>query len=61
MWISNIILCLLILLVNATINDYLCWAVRTIMGPVSTITETLEKNDSINNEVIKGRNLENSV
>lgn len=45
---------------NAAINDYLCWAVRTIMGPVSTITETLEKNVSINNEVIKGKNLENS-
>ncbi len=45
---------------NAAINDYLCWAVRTITGPVSTITETLEKNASINNEVIKGKNLENS-
>ena len=30
------------------------------MGPVSTITETLEKNAGINNEVIKGKNLENS-
>ncbi len=45
---------------NAAINDYLCWAVRTIMGPVSTITETLEKNDGINNEVIKGKNSDNS-
>lgn len=45
---------------NATINDYLCWAVRTIRRPVSTITEILEKNDNINNEVIKGRNLDNS-
>lgn len=42
---------------NAAINGYLCWAVRTIKGPVSTITETLEQNDSINDEVIKGRNL----
>lgn len=45
---------------NATINNYLCWAVRTIKGAVSTITETLEKNADINNEVIKGRNLDNS-
>ncbi len=45
---------------NATINGYLCWAVRTIKGPVSTITEMLEKNDSINNEVMKGKNLDNS-
>ena len=45
---------------NAAINSYLCWAVRTIKGPVSTITETLEKSDDINNEVIKGKNLENS-
>lgn len=45
---------------NAAINNYLCWAVRTIMGPVSTITETLEKNASVNSEVIKGKNLENS-
>ena len=45
---------------NVVINDYLCWAVRTIMGPVSTITETLKKNTSVNNEVIKGKNLENS-
>lgn len=45
---------------NTTINNYLCWAVRMIKGPVSTITETLEKNDSINNQVIKGKNLDNS-
>lgn len=45
---------------NAAINNYLCWAVRTIMGPVSTITETLEKNDDLNDEVIKGKKLDNS-
>lgn len=45
---------------NAAINDYLCWAVRTIKRPVSTITDTLEKNNRINNEVIKGKNLDNS-
>ena len=41
---------------NATINNYLCWAVRMIKGPVSTITKTLERNDSINNQVMKGKN-----
>lgn len=45
---------------NTAINEYLCWAVRTIKGPVSTITETLEQSSRINNEVIKGRNLDNS-
>ncbi len=45
---------------NAAINDYLCWAARTIMGPVSTISETVEKNANIKNQVIKGKNLENS-
>lgn len=45
---------------NKEINNYLCWAVRTINGPVSTIAKTLEKNESINNEVIKGKNLGHS-
>lgn len=45
---------------NAAINGYLCWAVRTIMGPISTITEILENNSELNNEVIKGKNLNNS-
>lgn len=45
---------------NATINGYLCWAVRAIKGPVSTITETLEKNVHISNEIIIGKNLDNS-
>ncbi len=44
---------------NAVINSYLCWAVRIIKSPVSTITETLEQSDTIRNEVIKGKNLEN--
>lgn len=44
---------------NAAINGYLCWAVRTLIGTVSTITETLEKNSAVNNEVIKGKNLDN--
>ena len=45
---------------NAAINNYLCWAVRNIKGPVSTITETLEANSSLHNEVIKGNNLNSS-
>lgn len=44
---------------NTAINEYLCWAVRIIKGPISTITATLEQNTSIHNEVIKGRNLNN--
>lgn len=44
---------------NAAINEYLCWAVRTIKGPVSTITKTIDQNSSIHNEVIEGRNLNN--
>lgn len=45
---------------NAAINQYLCWAVRLMKRLVSTITETLEENVSINNEVIKGKNQDNS-
>jgi len=44
---------------NTAINDYLCWAVRTIKGPISTITKTLEQNSIIQDEVIKGRNINN--
>ncbi|MDO5406760.1 MAG: hypothetical protein Q4F28_05460 [Eubacteriales bacterium] len=42
---------------NAAINGYLCWAVRTVKNPVSTITKMLEQNLNIENEVIKGKNL----
>lgn len=45
---------------NAAINHYLCWAIRMIKSPASTITETLEKNVSIKNEVIKGKKQDNS-
>lgn len=44
---------------NTAINSYLCWAVRSLKSPVSTITETLEKNSRIQDEVIKGKNLNN--
>lgn len=43
---------------NAAINEYLCWAVRNMRGPVSTITKTLDQHSRIHDEVIKGRNLE---
>lgn len=41
-----------------TINEYLCWTVRMMKKPVSTITETLERDDKLKNELIKGKNLE---
>lgn len=44
---------------NTAINSYLCWAVRMIKDPISTITETIEQNDGIHDEVIKGRRLDN--
>lgn len=43
---------------NAAVNAYLCWAVRMIKGPVSTITETLTRDERLCNEVIRGRNLD---
>lgn len=43
---------------NTVINSYLSWAVRMIKSPVSTITYTLEQNNRLNDEVIKGKNLE---
>lgn len=42
---------------NAAINNYLCWAVRLLKGPVSTITYTIENNAEINKEVMQGKNL----
>lgn len=45
---------------NKAINNYLCWAVRIIKGPVSTITATLEKDKNVYNEVVKGEKIDNS-
>ncbi len=45
---------------NAVINRYLCWAVRMIKSAVSTITETLENNVTLCNEVLKGKNSDRS-
>uniref|UniRef100_UPI00402695D3 hypothetical protein n=1 Tax=Coprococcus sp. TaxID=2049024 RepID=UPI00402695D3 len=42
---------------NAAINDYLCWPVKYVMGPVSTITDTLEKDARLKNDIIYGNNL----
>lgn len=44
---------------NAVINSYLCWAVRMIKNPVSTITATLEQEDFLYDKIIKGKKLEN--
>ena len=41
---------------NAAINDYLCWAVRLMKIPVSTITTTLEAHKNLYDTVIKGKN-----
>lgn len=45
---------------NAVINEYLCWAVRNILSPVSTIFEALQDNETMYNEIIKGKNIDNS-
>ena len=42
---------------NAEINNYLCWAVRLLKGPVSTITHTIENDDRVNKEVLQGKNI----
>lgn len=41
---------------NSVINGYLHWAVRAVKSPVGTIAETLKRDSSIQNEVIKGKN-----
>lgn len=45
---------------NTAINEYLCWAVRTIKRPVSTITETIKNDKNLISEVTKGKNNDNS-
>ncbi|MDO5417967.1 MAG: hypothetical protein Q4F29_12250 [Lachnospiraceae bacterium] len=45
---------------HAAVNRYLCWAVRTLKGPVSAISEMLERNRDVYDEVIKGMRLEQS-
>ena len=44
---------------NVAINEYLCWAVRNSVRSASIIEKTLELNENIKNEVIKGKNLDN--
>lgn len=44
---------------SAAINSYLIWAVRMIKSPVSTITDTLDQDADLYDEVIKGKNMEN--
>lgn len=43
---------------NVKINSLLMWAVRAMKGPVSTITETLDKEERLANILLKGKNLE---
>lgn len=43
---------------NRAINNYLSWAVRMMRRPISTITEVLEENGRLNDEVIKAKNLD---
>lgn len=43
---------------NASVNSFLVWAVRMMKGPISTITKTLDEKESLNDVVIKGRNLD---
>jgi len=43
---------------NAAVNSYLIWAVRMLKNPISTITETLNQNSGIKDEVLRGKNTE---
>ena len=45
---------------NEKINEYLVWAVRTVMSPVSTIEYTLKADEKLYSEVIEGKNLRQS-
>lgn len=45
---------------NEKINEYLMWAVRTVKSPVSTIEETLNTDEKLTSEVMKGKNLKSS-
>ena len=41
---------------NAAVNSYLIWAVRMLKNPVSTITETLNQNKGLKDDVLRGKN-----
>lgn len=45
---------------NLIINKYLSWAVRILKSPTSTITYMLEKNNFLNDIIIKGKETNNS-
>ena len=45
---------------NAVINSYLSWAVRMIMSPVSTITDTLNQNRNLYDEIVRKNCVESS-
>ncbi len=42
------------------INEYLCWAVRMIRNPISTITGTLSENEQLHKMLIEGKGLTSS-
>ena len=44
---------------KAEINEYLMWSVREIKIPISTITKTLNEEPELENEIIKGNNMNN--
>ncbi len=44
---------------NQAVNEYLCWAVRSIKNPVSTIAKVINSYKDIENQVKKGKNLDN--
>lgn len=45
---------------NEKVNEYLMWAVRTVMSPVGTIKETLKNDVKLASEVLDGKNLKSS-
>lgn len=45
---------------NIKVNEYLCWAVRMSKSPVSTITQTLNDNKKLCEEVLGGKRLNQS-
>ncbi|MFA6848458.1 MAG: hypothetical protein WCQ94_09110 [Lachnospiraceae bacterium] len=45
---------------NKTVNSYLSWSVRMMQNPVSTITETLKRDDLLYDELISGAKLDAS-
>lgn len=45
---------------NEKINEYLVWAVRNVISPVSTIQETLKKDAKLYSEIVEAKNIKQS-